>query len=87
MSHVVTTLHAVLALARAGATRAGIPVRRVAVAARRAGDEAGQTTAEYALVLLGAAAIAGLLLAWATDSGAVARLFDSVLRRITRDVG
>jgi hypothetical protein len=87
MSHVTATLHTLLALARRGARCAVQPVRRSVVAARRAGGEAGQTTAEYALVLLGAAAIAGLLLAWASDSGAVARLFDAVLRRITRDVG
>jgi len=42
-------------------------------------DERGQTTAEYALVLLGAAGIALLLLGWATQSGAVGTLFDAVL--------
>ena len=41
--------------------------------------ERGQTTAEYALVLLGAAGIALLLLGWATQSGAVGTLFDAVL--------
>lgn len=40
--------------------------------------ELGQTTAEYALVLLGAAAIALLLVAWATGSGKVGELFDAV---------
>jgi hypothetical protein len=83
----VTTLHSLLALLRAGASRAARPARRFVVAVRGAGGEAGQTTAEYALVLLGAAALAGLLMAWASDSGAIARLFDAVLRRITRDVG
>jgi len=39
----------------------------------------GQTTAEYALVLLGAAGIALLLLGWVTQSGAVGTLFDAVL--------
>jgi len=39
----------------------------------------GQTTAEYALVLLGAAGIALLLLGWATQSGAIGTLFDAVL--------
>ena len=87
MFHVTATFHTLLTIVRAGAIRAGHPMRRVAVLAHRARDEAGQTTAEYALVLLGAAAVAGLLLAWASDSGAVARLFDGVLRRITRDVG
>ena len=41
--------------------------------------ERGQTTAEYALVLLGAAGIAVLLVGWATKSGAVGVLFDAVL--------
>jgi Flp pilus assembly pilin Flp len=42
-------------------------------------EERGQTTAEYALVLLGAAGIALLLLGWATQSGAVGTLFDAVV--------
>ena len=42
----------------------------------------GQATAEYALVLLGAAAIALLLLAWATETGAIGRLLDAILRNI-----
>lgn len=45
-------------------------------------SERGQATVEYALVLLGAAAIALLLLAWATETGAVGRLLDAVLRSI-----
>ncbi len=44
--------------------------------------EAGQTTAEYALVILGAAGLATLLIAWATKSDAVGRLFDSVVEKI-----
>lgn len=43
--------------------------------------DAGQTTTEYALVLLGAAAIALLLVAWATTGG-MNGLFDAVLGRI-----
>lgn len=42
-------------------------------------EQRGQTTAEYALVLLGAAGIALLLLGWATQSGAIGTLFDAVL--------
>lgn len=45
---------------------------------RRAGDR-GQTTAEYALVIVGAAAVALLLLAWATGSGRIASLLDKVV--------
>jgi len=44
--------------------------------------EAGQTTAEYALVILGAAAIATLLIVWAKGSGAVGDLFDQVIGKI-----
>lgn len=44
--------------------------------------ERGQATAEYALVLLGAAAIALLLAAWAARSGAIGRLFDAVVDQL-----
>jgi len=44
--------------------------------------ERGQATAEYALVLLGAAAIAVLLAAWAAKSGAISRLFDEVVDQL-----
>jgi hypothetical protein len=44
--------------------------------------ERGQATAEYALVLLGAAAVALLLVAWATDTDAIGRLLDGVLESI-----
>ena len=50
-----------------------------------AGDR-GQTTAEYALVLLGAALIALLLVAWATaggGAGKVGSLLDKVFDHIT----
>lgn len=49
---------------------------------RRTGAEAGQATAEYALVLLGAAAIALLLATWAAKSGAIGRLFDAVVDQL-----
>lgn len=44
--------------------------------------EAGQTTAEYALVLVGVAAIALLVVAWATDTNKIGRLLDGVLDSI-----
>lgn len=50
--------------------------------ARSFRDDRGQTTAEYALVILGAAAVATLLVTWATHSQAVTRLFDTVISRI-----
>jgi len=49
---------------------------------QRARGDSGQATAEYALVLLGAAAIALLLAAWAVKSGKVTDLFDAVLDKI-----
>ena len=45
-------------------------------------SEAGQTTAEYALVILGAAAIGTLVLTWATKSHVIGKLFDTVVGKI-----
>lgn len=42
----------------------------------------GQATAEYALVLLGVAAIALVLAAWAAKSGKIGQLFDVVVDRL-----
>lgn len=50
-------------------------------------SETAQTTAEYALVILGAAALAALLIAWATQSDAVGRLFDAVIERVLGAAG
>ena len=44
--------------------------------------EAGQTTAEYALMLLAAATVALLVVAWATDSGTVDDLLNGVVDKI-----
>lgn len=44
--------------------------------------EAGQSTAEYALVLLGVAALALLVLAWASKTDRIGKLFDFVLDQI-----
>ena len=47
--------------------------------------DSGQATTEYALVLLGVAVIALLVVAWATDGGGAGRigeLFDSVLTNV-----
>ena len=61
-------------------------LNRVLGAARRLRarfvTEVGQTTAEYALVILGAAAVATVLITWATQSDAVSKLFDSVVSKI-----
>ena len=44
--------------------------------------EAGQTSAEYALVLLGAAMVAMLVVAWARSTGKVGDLLDGILEDI-----
>lgn len=45
-------------------------------------SDRGQSTAEYALVLLGAAAIALLLVAWATKTNRIGKLLDFVVDQI-----
>jgi hypothetical protein len=50
---------------------------------RRLAGSAGQTTAEYALVLLGAATLALLLITWATKTDRVGKLLDFVFEQIT----
>lgn len=57
----------------AAATHRPVPLRR---------RDAGQATAEYALVLLGAAAVALLLIGWATTTDQVSRLFDFVIDQV-----
>ncbi len=42
----------------------------------------GQATAEYALVIVAAAAIALALILWATNSGVLSDLFDAVVSRV-----
>jgi hypothetical protein len=54
----------------------------LSVLARWERAESGQTTAEYALVMLAAAAVAGLVLAWATKSHTISRLFDAVIGKL-----
>ncbi len=52
-------------------------------------DDDGQATTEYALVLLGAAVIALLVVGWATaggGAGKIGRLFDRVLDEVTSRV-
>jgi Flp pilus assembly pilin Flp len=45
-------------------------------------DERGQTTAEYALVILAAAAIAIVLIAWARSSGKLPAFFDHIIDQL-----
>ncbi|HIG25100.1 MAG TPA: class III signal peptide-containing protein [Acidimicrobiia bacterium] len=49
-------------------------------------DDRGQTTAEYVLLILGAATIAILVTSWATGTGKVTQLFDKVLNSLIRKV-
>jgi hypothetical protein len=73
MLHVLVTLQT---LALSGAERLRHRLTR----------EDGQSTAEYALVLLGAAGVALLLVAWATKSGKITKLLDSVLDHVLSQV-
>lgn len=50
-------------------------------------SEQGQATAEYALVILGAATLAGLVLAWASSTGRVSKLLNAVLDAVIGQVG
>ena len=50
-------------------------------------SERGQGTVEYALILLGAAAIALVVVAWVTRTDLIGRLFDAVVGRILTQVG
>ena len=52
---------------------------------RRLHDDRGQSTAEYALVLLGAAGVALLLVAWATKTDKVTKLLNAVLDNVLGD--
>jgi Protein of unknown function (DUF4244) len=52
------------------------------VARLQLASASGQTTAEYALVMLGAAALATLLISWATGSHAISKLFDTVISKV-----
>jgi Flp pilus assembly pilin Flp len=49
-------------------------------------DERGQATAEYALVLLGAAAVALLVVGWATHTNLIGKLLDAIMNNITGKV-
>ena len=48
--------------------------------------EEGQTTAEYALVILAAAAVAIVLIAWARSSGKLPSFFDKIIDQLTNGV-
>jgi Flp pilus assembly pilin Flp len=45
--------------------------------------EEGQTTAEYALVILAAVAVAVVLIAWARSSGKLPAFFDKIIDQVS----
>ena len=47
-------------------------------------DEKGQSTAEYALVIVAAAAIVGLLLSWITKSNGIGTIFNGVIGKVLK---
>ncbi|HVM06636.1 MAG TPA: hypothetical protein VM242_15870 [Acidimicrobiales bacterium] len=53
---------------------------------RRPRTERGQASAEYALVLLGVAAVALLVSAWAAKTDGIGRLFDAVMDKLVDSV-
>lgn len=63
-----------------------MPLVTLALQVRSRPAQGGQATTEYALVLLGAAAIALLLVAWATKTGAFSSLLDAVMDSIKQKV-
>jgi Flp pilus assembly pilin Flp len=48
----------------------------------RVTEEIAQTTAEYALVILAAAAVAVVLIAWARSSGKLPAFFDNIIDQV-----
>ena len=72
-------------------TRKGTPMLKLfvylqtavsAVLAADRRDQRGQATAEYALVLLGVAAVALLVGVWAAKTNLIGKLFDLVFRKL-----
>jgi Flp pilus assembly pilin Flp len=53
----------------------------------RSRDQSGQTTAEYALVILAAAAVAVVLIAWAKSSGKLPAFFDQIIDDVMGSAG
>lgn len=60
------------------------PQVRLLLALVRHRDDAGQATAEYALVVLGAAAVALLVVGWATKTNVIGKLLDLVFGQLTQ---
>ena len=71
-------------LATAQAEQPGAAVPSTQPVHRR--SERGQSTAEYALLVLGVATIALVVLAWAGSTGAIGSLFDRVIEWVSSKV-
>ena len=54
---------------------------------RRLRGEGGQATVEYALVILGAATLALLFVAWAASTGRIGGLLDHLMDLVEQKVG
>jgi len=65
-----------------GVRRGAVRVH-AAVLARIFRPAGGQTTVEYALVMLGVAAVAGLLLGWVRGTDLFEKLFDRIVKSVT----
>ena len=63
-----------------------VQVTFLAVRARLSVADRGQATAEYALVLLGAATVAVMFLGWAASSGKVGDLLDKVFDALRKRI-
>ena len=50
-------------------------------------EELGQTTAEYALVILAAAAVAVVLITWVRSSGKLPAFFDDIIDQVAGSAG
>lgn len=61
-------------------------VQSVMFTARARSGDRGQATAEYSLVILGAAAVALLVISWATKTSKVSTLLNKVVEKITSQV-
>ena len=63
-----------------------VVVQTALVRALSGRDDRGQATAEYALVILGAAAVALLVIGWATSTGKISELLDAVIDSVASRV-
>lgn len=87
MRHVIETIRRMtLMLYVRASTRLDDLSFRVRPVGVRIRDEDGQTVAEYALVLLVAAAVAGAFLLWARQSGRLDAFFDAIFERLLGSV-